>query len=117
MRHYAQSEFRRPRPPAAWHLANRLLGVLIACVLLGVIAAAFYPEWSRRGEMSATLDSLKRQLADETATLKKREREVTLLKTDPEYNEILARDKLDMMKPGETIFRLEGSRASGHDNR
>lgn len=34
-------------------------------------------------------------------------REKNLLKTDPEYIENIARDKLDLMKPGETIYRLD----------
>jgi cell division protein FtsB len=32
---------------------------------------------------------------------------VNLLKTDSTYLETLARDRLDLMKEGETIFRLE----------
>jgi cell division protein FtsB len=30
-----------------------------------------------------------------------------LLQSDPSYLELLARDKLDLMKPGETIFRMD----------
>jgi cell division protein FtsB len=33
-----------------------------------------------------------------------------LLKADPAYLETIARDKLDLMKEGETIFRLESRR-------
>jgi len=32
---------------------------------------------------------------------------VNLLKTDPTYLETLARDRLDLMKEGETIFRVD----------
>ena len=38
-------------------------------------------------------------------------REVTLLKTDVSYLETIARDRLDLMKEGETIFCLETARA------
>ncbi len=41
---------------------------------------------------------------------KHREREVYLLENDKEYIETIARDKLDMMKEGETIFRLDPSK-------
>jgi cell division protein FtsB len=34
-------------------------------------------------------------------------REVNWLKTDPTYLETIARDRLDLMKEGETVFRLE----------
>ncbi|MEY2504477.1 MAG: Septum formation initiator, partial [Verrucomicrobiota bacterium] len=39
--------------------------------------------------------------------LARQTREVNLLKTDPTYLETIARDRLDLMKEGETIFRLE----------
>jgi cell division protein FtsB len=35
---------------------------------------------------------------------------VYLLESDKEYIETIARDKLDMMKEGETIFRLDPSK-------
>jgi cell division protein FtsB len=34
-----------------------------------------------------------------------------MLKTDATYLETIARDRLDLMKEGETIFRLEPARA------
>jgi cell division protein FtsB len=42
--------------------------------------------------------------------LARQTREVTLLKTDVSYLETIARDRLDLMKEGETIFRLETPR-------
>jgi cell division protein FtsB len=39
-------------------------------------------------------------------------REINLLKTDSTYLETVARDRLDLMKEGETIFRLESPRAA-----
>ena len=47
------------------------------------------------------------ELAALQSLRKQREREVYLLENDKEYIEIIARDKLDMMKEGETIFRLD----------
>lgn len=37
----------------------------------------------------------------------RRAREVHLIQNDPEYAGIIARDRLDLMKEGETIFRME----------
>jgi len=42
-----------------------------------------------------------------------REQEIHLLQTDRDYLETIARDRLDLMKEGETIFRL-GSAAHSH---
>jgi len=39
-------------------------------------------------------------------------REISWLKTDPNYLETVARDRLDLMKEGETIFRLEPAKAT-----
>ena len=44
---------------------------------------------------------------EQKTLLARQTREVTLLKTDPTYLETIARDRLDLMKEGETIFRLE----------
>jgi cell division protein FtsB len=43
--------------------------------------------------------------------LARQTREVNLLKTDAGYLEMIARDRLDLMKEGETIFRLEQPQA------
>jgi cell division protein FtsB len=50
------------------------------------------------------------ELTAQQALRKQREREVYLLENDKEYIETIARDKLDMMKDGETIFRLDPSK-------
>ena len=51
------------------------------------------------------LDRLKNQAAH-------REQELYLLQHDKDYLELIARDRLDLMKPNETIFRLGPSRST-----
>ena len=51
--------------------------------------------------------NLKQQVEQERASFNKQSKKLTLLQNDPSYTELLARDKLDLMKPGETIFRME----------
>ena len=99
------------RNPAIWHHLNRFLTVLI--VLAGVlfIGLTLYPEWKRRNHFAVKLEEEQAKLRAEQLLQKKREREVNLLKTDPGYVEVIARDKLGVMKDGETIFRLDGARA------
>ena len=53
----------------------------------------------------------KEELIAQQSLRKQREREVYLLENDKEYIETIARDKLDMMKEGETIFRLDPAKA------
>ena len=99
------------RNPAIWHHLNRFLTVVI--VLAGVlfVGLMLYPEWRHRNQLSAKLEEQQARLRAEQLLQKKREREVHLLKTDPGYVETIARDKLEVMKEGETIFRLDGSHA------
>lgn len=82
--------------------------VLAGLLFLGL---TFYPQWTHRNKLAGLLDEEQAKLGAEQLLQKKREREVTLLQTDPGYVEIIARDKLGVMKEGETIFRLDGSRA------
>jgi hypothetical protein len=60
---------------------------------------------------------MKQDLARQTARLEElrkstaeHELQVHLLQTDREYLEMIARDRLDLMKDGETIFRLNNAR-------
>ena len=55
----------------------------------------------------AEVDRLQEQVNQQKLLLARQTREVNLLKTDAVYLETLARDRLDLMKEGETIFRLE----------
>ena len=98
---------RRRRDPAFWNALNRVLFVLVVIGGAAGIALWFYPEISRRNDMAAKLEKQKQELAAHQLLRKQREREVYLLENDKEYIETIARDKLDLMKEGETIFRLD----------
>lgn len=83
-----------------------LLGVLL------VILAAFYPEWVRYKSLASELDEKRAILQAQELDRDQREREVHLLQNDPEYVEIIARDKIGVMKPDEQVFRLDAPVAS-----
>jgi cell division protein FtsB len=72
----------------------------------------FYPEVVRRDQMARDLLEDQQELDALQSLRKQREREVYLLENDKEYIEVIARDKLDMMKEGETIFRLDPAKAA-----
>jgi len=108
-RYAAITPTRRRKEPVFWNLLNKFLLLLAAAGLLAVLALWFYPEMTRRNELSANLDAKKKALAEQQAVRKHREREVDLLENDKEYIETIARDKLDLMKTNETIFRLDSA--------
>lgn len=100
---------RRRKDPSFWKAINRVLVILVFVAALITLGLTFYPEISRRNEMSRHLDAEKEKLAAQELLRKQREREVYLLENDPTYVEVIARDKLDLMKPGETIYRFDSA--------
>jgi len=98
---------KRRKDPAFWNALNRILVVLIATLIVAGVVLWFSPELIRRKTMTHNLDEKKSELDAQQLLHKKREREVFLLENDTFYIETLARDKLDLMKEGETIFRLD----------
>jgi cell division protein FtsB len=92
-------------------LATRVVTLLIVICALILLSVVFYPEWTRLSQMRRDLAHRKERLAELQRKAKEREEEVRLLRTDPAYLEIFAREKLDLMKDGETIFRLDPPRS------
>ncbi|HEY5741772.1 MAG TPA: septum formation initiator family protein [Terrimicrobiaceae bacterium] len=104
------AEARRRSDPSFWNALNRVLfALIIVCGAAGVVLW-FYPEVVRRDQMAENLLRDQQELLSLQSLRKHREREVYLLENDKEYIETIARDKLDMMKEGETIFRLDPSK-------
>ncbi|MFM8831726.1 MAG: FtsB family cell division protein [Spartobacteria bacterium] len=102
-----QLRSKRRKNPEVWHKANRMMIALIIAGFVAVAVAAFYPEIVRHRSLAKQLAEEKNLLADQQLTKARREREVHLLKTDSEYVEIIARDRIGVMKEGETIYRLD----------
>jgi len=97
--------------PGLWNALNRFL-IAIIIVLLGLGGSViFIPLLKERREVAAYIARLQEEIAREKAIHHRRTRELELLKNDPEYMELVARDRLDMMKPGEIIVRIETGRS------
>jgi cell division protein FtsB len=100
-------DFRTRRQTTVWQSLSRFVIALIAFVVITLIACAFVPELKDARKQSQHLDDLRAQIAKQRAMLAQHTREVDLLKNDPIYLETIARDRLDMMKDGETIYRID----------
>lgn len=107
MRSVARPGFRRRRSAPVWGTLSKLVifGIVGAGTLL--IVLLFQPEISRLNEMESNHQQLVEERDKQQLENLRLEREKELLLNDPEYLENIARDKLDLMKPGETIFRLD----------
>ena len=102
-----QIDFRARRNATVWQRLNRILLVLLfIAVWLGVVSL-FVPPYKKLIQSRGEIDNLQAQVNEQQVLLARQTREVNLLKTDPTYLETIARDKLDLMKEGEVIFRLE----------
>ena len=100
-------DFRARREATVWQRLNSVLRVLLAVAVALVILSLFLPLYKKRSQSQNEIDSLQLQVNEQKTLLARQTREVNLLKTDPVYLETIARDRLDLMKDGETIFRLE----------
>jgi cell division protein FtsB len=105
--HPGYGDFRARREATVWQRLNSVLRVLLVLALGLVIVSLFLPQSKKLTQSRAEIDRLQGQVTEQKILLARQTREVNLLKTDPTYLETMARDRLDLMKEGETIFRLE----------
>jgi len=108
---YSYGDFRARREASVWRRLNRILLVLLIIAIWLVIVSLFLPPYKKLTRSRAEIDDLQQQMNEQQNLLARQTREVNLLKTDVTYLETIARDRLDLMKEGETIFRLETARA------
>lgn len=101
------ADFRARREATVWQRLNRILRVLLVLAIWLVIVSLFVPPYKKLMQSRAEIDELQQQVNGQQSLLSRQTREVNLLKTDVTYLETIARDRLDLMKEGETIVRLE----------
>lgn len=104
-----QTNFRARRDASIWQQLNRILIVLLVVAFWLGVVSLFLPPYKELTRGRAEIDNLQAQVNEQKSLVARQTREVNLLKTDPTYLETIARDKLDLMKEGEVIFRLESS--------
>ena len=108
---HGYADFRARREATVWQRLNRILLVLLIIAIWLVIVSLFVPPYKKLMQSRTEIDNLLRQVSEQQNLLARQTHEVTLLKTDMSYLETIARDRLDLMKEGETIFLLESPRA------
>jgi cell division protein FtsB len=113
---HTYGDFRARREATVWQRLNRVLKVLLFLAFWLVVVSLFVPPYKKLNASRAEIDNLQAQVNEQKMLLAHQTREVTLLKTDAAYLETIARDRLDLMKEGEVIFRLEAGRATKKDS-
>jgi cell division protein FtsB len=104
-------ELRARREATVWQQMNHILRVLLFIAVWLLIISFFLPPYKKLQQNRAEMEKLQAQLKEQQTLLARHTRQVSLLKTDPTYLETIARDNLELMKEGETIFRLEKPRS------
>ena len=84
------------------------LGFFVFVGIVGFgVALLFVPLLHQRHEMQQEIARLDRELEQQDALEKKQKTEIEALKTDSGYVERTARNKLNLARPSEVIFRFE----------
>ena len=97
-----------------WHSLNRFVLTLIVLAATIPIGYSFLPEVNKRREQDVRVEELKAEIEKQRRGLVRHQREEDLLKHDPEYVGMIARDRLDLMKEGETIYRMSATAGSSN---
>jgi cell division protein FtsB len=111
----AYDDYDQPKDDWLRSLLSRLLYLLGMVAVFVLLTCWFLPLIKEQQRQQRSLEALKQQVEQEKARFNKQSRKLTLLQNDPNYIEILARDKLDLMKPGETIIRMDPSNGSPNE--
>ncbi len=90
-----------------WFRMSRMGFVVFAGVVVCGVALMFLPLIHQRLSMQAESDRLDQEIARQEALEKKQKADIEALRTDPGFVERTAREKLNLAKPNETIFRFE----------
>ena len=103
-------ESRTLPPEGIWHSLNKFLLTLIVLSASIPIGYSFLPEVNKRKNDELRIEELKAQVEQEQMRLHRLALEERLLKHDPEYVGVIARDRLGLMDKGETIYRIDSAK-------
>ena len=89
------------------------LGFMVFVIVVGCgVALLFVPLIHRSRAMQREVRRLDSEIAQQESVEKKQKTEIEALKTDAAFVERTARNKLNLARPDETIFRFEPAPAA-----
>jgi len=81
--------------------------VFVGIVAGGIGLLLFLPLLQKRHAMQTEMQRLDTEITRQETLERQQKQEIEALKTDPAYVERTARNKLNLARPNETIFRFE----------
>lgn len=96
-----------PRRLNLWQVGSRVMEFFIYGLILVAVGRMFLPELDRKEVLEAELARLERISDGKQERVERLRAEHRLLKTDKEFLELRARDRLNLQREGEFIVRIE----------
>jgi cell division protein FtsB len=100
-----------------WTKLQSLGFFMFAAVVACGVGLLFLPLLRQSHAMQQELFRLDREIARQDALEKRQKIEIEALKSDPGFVERTARNKLNLARPGETIFRFEPAPTAAQPSR
>ncbi len=93
--------------PSVWRRLSRVMEVVIYALLLLAAVKLLGPQFQRRDSLVAEKERVERIRDEKESRVVRLRQEHRLLKTDRDYLETVARDRLDLQREGEHIVRID----------
>lgn len=75
-------------------------------IILGVIVLVFLPGFAKLQELRQKLDSLQGGIVETQQRNAALEEKIAQMKNSPEYLELVAREKMGVVRKGETVIKI-----------
>ncbi|MCS7049467.1 MAG: septum formation initiator family protein [Verrucomicrobiae bacterium] len=96
-----------PASPTIWQRLQPFGLLIVAAVVVLSATLMFLPLLHKRRALLTELERLDREIARQEALEQQQRAEIEALRTDPHYIERTIRDRLNLARPNELIFRFE----------
>ena len=94
-------------PPDIWQRLTRVVFVVVVLSAIPVVFAIVWPELEKQRDMAAENAVLATQRDRLRQEKEAKDERLELIRTNPDYLEAVARDRLGLHKPGEFILNLD----------
>ncbi|HPA17077.1 MAG TPA: septum formation initiator family protein [Verrucomicrobiae bacterium] len=106
---------RRRQQPSLWGSLIRIVKVTLVLVVAAVIYCLLSPTFASKQELMRERGELDQRIAKGEKESADLDAELASLQNDPDHLARFARDRLNVARPGETVFRFEAYKPGGSD--
>lgn len=97
-------------PQTIWSTVSRFAGLGCLLLMIAIISVPFFPRFREYRALNEEGRAIAARRDELKAQLDKKDAELRMIETDPQFLELKARDHLDLQKDGEVIFRFESGK-------